>query len=111
MQTRINLEPMPGKVIVRPDSTDKMVGGIWLVRNDRQSLGQVVAVYSDFTDPDTDAEMEAFVRLDDWVIFGKHSGVEVTIGREKYIILREMELLCRVADPDALEDKSKVEAV
>lgn len=98
-QTRINLEPMPGKVIIKPDNSEQMVGGIYLVSNARQSKGQIVAIYSDFDDPDTDSHVEPFIQLDDWVIFGQHSGVEVTINRERYIILRESEILCRVVNP------------
>lgn len=108
MQSKINLEPMAGKVIVKPDNSDKQVGGIWLVTNARQSMGQIVAVYEGFEDPDTLAEVDPFLRMDDWVIFGQHSGVEVTVNREKYIVLREQEILCRVIDPEALNDAEAI---
>lgn len=106
----VNLEPMPGKVIVRLDTSDKQVGGLWLMRSARQSIGQIVAVYDDFDDPDTDAHVAPFLQLEDWVIFGQHSGVEVDFNREKYIILRESEILCRVIDPDAVPDRKGVQA-
>lgn len=106
----VNLEPMPGKVIIRLDTSDRQVGGLWLMRSARQSIGQIVAIYDEFDDPDTDAHVEPFLRLEDWVIFGQHSGVEVDFNREKYIILREAEILCRVIDPDAVSDRKGVQA-
>jgi chaperonin GroES len=106
----VNLEPMPGKVIIRLDTSDKQVGGLWLMRSARQSIGQIVAIYNDFDDPDTDAHIAPFLHLRDWVIFGQHSGVEVDFNREKYIILRESEILCRVIDPDAVPDRKGVQA-
>lgn len=107
----VNLEPMPGKVIVRVDQSDQQVGGIWLIRNAKQSIGQIVAIYQDFDDPDTDAHVAPFLHLEDWVLFGMHSGVDVTFNREKYVILRESEILCRVIDPEAVEDRRGVQAV
>lgn len=99
----MNLEPMPGKIVVKPDSSDKQVGGIWLIRNARQTLGQIMAIYQEFSDPDTGSDVEPFLKVGDWVIFGNHSGVEVTINRDKYIVMNEREVLCRIKDPEQVE--------
>lgn len=109
-RTKINLEPMPGKLIIKPDQSEKEINGIYIIRNSNQSVGQVVAVYDDFVDPDNDAEVSAFIDLDDWVIFGQHSGVSVSVGREKYIILREAEILCRIL-PEGDQPPAEIEAI
>jgi co-chaperonin GroES (HSP10) len=106
----VNLEPMPGKIIVRLDQSDQQIGGIWIVRSQRQAIGQIVAIYDEFDDPDTDSHVAPFLQLNDWVIFGQHSGVEVTFSRDKFIVLRESEILCRVIDPETVEDKKGVSA-
>lgn len=95
----INLQPGPGKIVVKPDESDRLINGIWVVRSARQSIGQVVAVYEDFTDPDSDANIEPWLQVGDWVIYGQHSGVDVSLGRaEKYVVLRESEVLCKVVE-------------
>lgn len=109
-QSKINLEPMPGKLIIKPAASDRKVGGLFLVSNREQSIGQIVAIYDEFDDPDTTAHVEPFIQMDDWVIFNQNSGVKVTVDRETYIVLRESEILCRVINP-ADVDPAGVEAI
>lgn len=94
--TKVMLNPMPGKVIVKTFDNDRTDAGLFLISSSRQSQGRIVAVYDDFVDPDTDAEVSAFLSVGDTVIYGQHSGSEVTINREKFIILVEREILCKV---------------
>ena len=102
------MEPSPGKVIVRPSQEEQKFGLLYLPQSDRrQSAGEVIAVYKEFIDPDTGAEVHPFLQEGDWVIFGQHSGADVSYNRERYIILREQEILARVrgttVDPNEVE--------
>ncbi len=87
---------MPGKVIIKVAENNITEDGLYLVNSARQTMGKIISVYDDFIDPDTDAEVTPFLSVGDTVIFGQHSGVEVTINREKYIILVEREILCKI---------------
>jgi co-chaperonin GroES (HSP10) len=94
------LRPLPGKVVVKPDKPDTLsAGGIHLLGSADQTVGRILAVYQPFEDPMDGVETKSFLQVDDQVVFGKHSGVLLSFEREKFIILREAEILCVIESP------------
>lgn len=97
------LEPAPGKIVVKPDPPMSSSVGLVIVTDRRGTVGEVVAVYEPFIKPEEAAEgteTTAFYVVGDRVIFGPHSGVEVTIDREKFVVLREMEILTKIIEQE-----------
>jgi co-chaperonin GroES (HSP10) len=98
MPRKVLLDPFPGKIAVRVWSTRLTDAGIILLKDPANSrVGTVVAVYDPYIFSDSDGkEVEPFVQVGDHVVFGRHSGVEVTIERETFIILKESEGLTKL---------------
>lgn len=113
MTKRLVLEPMPGKIAVRVDKNEMETdAGLILLRDPHNSrIGEVVAIYEPFQlhldKPDEDLT-EAYVKVGDMVVFGKHNGVEVQLNvggiRSSCIILKESEILTKVKVVDATND-------
>lgn len=49
--------------------------------------------------------VELVVRAGDNILFGKHSGIEVTVGGEEFLLLREEEVLAVITDDDLTEEE------
>ncbi len=99
-ETKIIMEPAPGKIIVRPDEVYKSDRFI-IMTNQIATLGVVVAVYEPFIKPeeaDQGVETEPFYQVGDHVVFGPHSGVKVQVDRITYIVLKEVEILMKLTE-------------
>lgn len=109
MITEVVWEPMPGKIVVEVDKNEITRGGLILLRDPTNSrIGRVKAIYEPFNlHLDKPDEMtEAYVKVGDIVVFGRHSGVEVTVERTTVIILKEAELLTKVR-VDEIDQRSE----
>lgn len=98
----LKLLAMRGKIVVERIRDDR-VGSLYLPQTarDRSTLGRVVSVYDPFYDPTTLEDVEPFIQVGDVVIFGGTAGVEIQINdrnRQTYVVLREAEVLCKVAN-------------
>lgn len=91
--------PLPGKVAVEVDKSEKQ-GILYLPASAQESrvYGRVIAIGLDVED----------VKVGDEILFGKNSGVKVSLGRGEAVILRESEILTVVTWP---EDSKTVEAM
>lgn len=104
----IVFEPLPGKVVCETlDNQMKTGGGIILLRDPNNSrIARVIAAYVPFRYPEEEDFTEPFVKVGDYVIFGKHSGTEITVSidgeRRQAIVLKENEILTKIrVDADA----------
>jgi chaperonin GroES len=83
-----------GVVVRRIDPEQKTAGGIFIpdTAQEKPMKGTVVAV-----GPGTRSEDGKIhpldVAVDDWVLFGKWSGTEITLDGEQLIIIRETDLM------------------
>jgi chaperonin GroES len=113
MKTRF--EPLPGKIILKAETKATQYltnSGLFLLQHnsDSSNLAEVIAVYEPFIDPEDGLETEANIKVGDLVLYGKHSGVRLQVGRETYIALRESECITKVhfqyeeGDPTALKN-------
>jgi co-chaperonin GroES (HSP10) len=98
VETKVIFDPMPGKIVAKVRTTEQQSGIILLSDPRFSRIAEVVAVYEPFNlHIDRPDEMtEAYVKVGDLVIFGQHSGTEVSVGRDKVIVLKESEILTKI---------------
>ncbi len=89
------IKPLEDRVLVKPiESESKTASGIFLPESAKEKpvRGQVVA-----TGPgkrlDNGGRAEMSVKKGDTVVYGKYAGSEVELKGDKFLILRESELL------------------
>ena len=96
----MNLRPLEGRVVVRRDDKSKQSdGGIFLPdnANDTKSTQGVVLALSDGVRQDDGSLRPLSVKKGDKVVFGQYAGTEVELGTEKYLILREDDIMAVVS--------------
>ncbi|MBI4717060.1 MAG: co-chaperone GroES [Planctomycetes bacterium] len=95
---KIKFRPMDDRVLVEPsEAAETTAGGIILPDNAREKpqRGTVVAVGpGKLLDSGKRGEMS--VKMGDEVFYGKYSGTEIDFGTDKYVVLREGDLLAIV---------------
>ena len=91
----MKLRPLADRVIVKQsDAETKTASGIVLPDSakEKPTKGKVIAVGPGKLD-DKGKPMELGVRVNDTVYYGKYSGTDVEINGEKFVILRETDIL------------------
>jgi chaperonin GroES len=91
------LIPNGDKLLVKPiEEEQKEVGGILLVQNTSQNTleGEVIAVGKGYRTETGDYAALDFVP-GDTVMYPPYTGTEVTLGSDKYLILRDAEILAK----------------
>jgi chaperonin GroES len=91
----MKLRPLQDRVIVKQhDAEEKTKSGIVLpdTAKEKPTKGKVIAVGPGKLD-DKGKAMELGVRVGDTVYYGKYSGTDVEVNGEKFVILRETDLL------------------
>ena len=99
MAKKINLRPLDDRVVVSPLEAEEMTaGGIVLpdAAREKPQRGAVVAIGQGRL-LDSGARGELSVAVGDEVIYGKYGGSEVEIDGQEYKILRESDILAKVA--------------
>ncbi len=94
----MNLKPIGDRVILKVSETEeKTEGGIVIpdTAKERPQRAEVVAVGSGSVD-DKGERIALEVQVGDKVIFGKFSGSEVKLEGEKYLLVRESDILAIV---------------
>jgi chaperonin GroES len=92
------IRPLEDRLVVKPaEPEERTAGGIVLpdTAQEKPQRGQVTA-----TGPgkmlDSGKRAEMLVKVGDVVMYGKYSGTEVEIAGEKFVILRESDVLAVV---------------
>jgi chaperonin GroES len=91
----MKLKPLADRIVVKPsEAEEKTKSGIYLpdAAKEKPTLGKVVAVGPGKFD-DKGRRMDLSVRVGDTVYYGKYSGADVEIDGEKFVIVRESDLL------------------
>ena len=89
------LRPLADRVIVKQsEAEEKTKSGILLpdTAKEKPTKGKVVAVGPGKLD-DKGKPMELGVRAGDTVYYGKYSGTDIEVDGEKFVILRESDVL------------------
>lgn len=91
----MKLKPLADRVIVKPsEAEEKTKTGILLpdTAKEKPTKGKIIAVGPGKLD-DKGRRIELPVRVGDVVYYGKYSGTDVEINAEKFVILRESDIL------------------
>ena len=91
----MKLKPLQDRVIVKQsEAEEKTASGIVLpdAAKEKPTKGKVIAAGPGKLD-DKGKPMEIGLRVGDTVYYGKYSGTEVEVDGQKYVILREQDVL------------------
>jgi chaperonin GroES len=91
----MKLKPLADRVVVRQtEAEEKTKSGLYLpdAAKEKPTKGKVIAVGLGKLD-DNGKRTEVGVRVGDTVYYGKYAGTDVEIDGEKFVILRESDLL------------------
>jgi chaperonin GroES len=91
----MKIRPLEDRVVIKQsEATDKTAGGIILpdTAKEKPQIGKVIAAGPGKT-LDNGKKSEMSVKKNDEVIYGKYTGNEVEISREKYVIIKESDIL------------------
>src|SRR6201992_3784319 len=91
----IKLKPLADRVIVKQSEAEtKTKSGILLPDSakEKPTRGKVISVGPGKLD-DKGKPMELGVRVGDTIYYGKYSGTDVQVDSEKFVILRESDIL------------------
>ena len=90
----MNIKPLADRVLVKPASAEeKTVAGIIIpdTAKEKPLKGEVLAVGNGTKDE------EMVLKVGDTVLYGKYSGNEVELDGEKYLIMRQSDVLAVLA--------------
>ena len=90
----MNIKPLADRVLVKPAAAEeKTVAGIIIpdTAKEKPLKGEVLAVGNGTKDE------EMVLKVGDTVLYGKYSGNEVELDGEKYLIMRQSDLLAVLA--------------
>jgi len=92
---KLSVRPLDDRILVQPSEAEEITsGGIVLPDSAREKpqRGTVIAVGPGKL-LDSGKRGEVDVKKGDEVVYGKYSGTEVEVSGEKYVILRESDIL------------------
>ena len=90
----MNIKPLADRVLINPaKAEEKTVAGIIIpdTAKEKPLKGEVVAVGEGTKDE------KMVLKADDTVLFGKYAGTEIEVGEEKYLIMRQSDVLAILA--------------
>lgn len=88
--SKMNIRPLADRVLVKPAAAEeKTVGGIIIPDSAKEKplKGEVVAIGNGTKDE------EMVVKKGDEVLYGKYAGTEIELDGEKYLIMRQSDIL------------------
>ena len=91
----MKLRPLQDRVIVKQqEAEEKTKSGIFLpdAAKEKPTTGKVISVGPGKLD-DNGKPMEIGLRVGDTIYYGKYSGTDVEVNQEKFVILREQDVL------------------
>ena len=89
----MNIQPLADRVLIKPaPAEEKTIGGIIIpdTAKEKPFEGEVMAVGQGTKDE------EMVLKVGDVVLYGKYSGTEIEVENEKYLIVRQSEVLAVV---------------
>lgn len=89
----MNVKPLADRVLILPaPAEEKTIGGIIIPDSAKEKplKGSVVAVGNGTKDE------EMVLKVGDTVLYGKYAGTEIELDGEKYIIMRQSDVLATI---------------
>ena len=90
----MNIKPLADRVLVQPAKAEEKIGGIIIpdtASKEKPIKGIVVAVGNGTKDE------EMILKEGDSVLYGKYAGTEIELEGEKYLIMRQSDVLAVLA--------------
>ncbi len=90
----MTIKPLADRVLVLPTPAEEKVGGIIIpdAAKEKPQRGKVVAVGNGTKDE------EMVLKVGDVVLYGKYAGTELENGGEKYLMMRQNDVLAVVEE-------------
>ena len=88
----MNIQPLADRVLILPIEAEQKVGGIIIpdTAKEKPQRGKVVAVGNGTKDEDM------ILKVGDEVFYGKYAGTEIENDSEKYLMMRQSDVLAVV---------------
>ena len=88
----MNIKPLADRVLVLPAQEEEKVGGIIIpdTAKEKPQRGKIVATGNGTKDE------EMILKEGDIVLYGKYSGTEIELDGEKYLMMRQSDVLAVV---------------
>lgn len=85
----MNIKPLADRVLVKPAAAEEKIGGIIIpdTAKEKPLKGEVVAVGNGTKDE------EMILKSGDVVLYGKYAGTELELDGEKFLIMRQSDVL------------------
>ena len=85
----MNIQPLADRVLIKPAAAEEKIGGIIIpdTAKEKPLKGEVLAVGKGTKDE------EMVLKVNDTVLYGKYSGTELELDGEKYLIMRQSDVL------------------
>ena len=85
----MNIQPLGDRVLVMPAPAEEKIGGIIIpdTAKEKPLRGKIVAAGNGTKDE------EMILKADDEVLYGKYAGTELEFDGEKYLMMRQSDVL------------------
>lgn len=85
----MNIKPLADRVLISPAQAEEKIGGIIIpdTAKEKPLRGKVVATGKGTKDE------EMILKEGDEVLYGKYAGTELELGGEKYLMMRQSDVL------------------
>ena len=93
-KSKVNVQPLADRVVVLPlEETEEMKGGLYIpdTAKEKPQQGEIVAAGPGRFEKGERIPME--LEVGQRVLYGKYSGMEVTLEDEQYLIIKESDVL------------------
>jgi chaperonin GroES len=89
----MNIKPLADRVLVKPAAAEEKIGGIIIpdTAKEKPLKGEVISVGNGTKDE------EMILKTGDTVLYGKYAGNELEFEGEKYLIMRQSDVLAVIA--------------
>lgn len=89
----MSIKPLTNHVVVNTAKQETSAGGIVLTDAEKPNSGEVVCCGPGIMNKDG-SHLPMSVKTGDRVVFGQYAGTETTIKGEKYLVMREDDIVC-----------------
>ena len=99
----MNIRPLADRVLIKPAAAEeKTLGGIIIPDSAKEKplKGEIVAVGNGTKDE------EMVVKVGDNVLYGKYAGTEIELDGEKYLIMRQADVLAIWKDRNTFSSRT-----
>lgn len=90
----MNIRPLADRVLIRPTAAEEVtIGGIIIpdTAKEKPLKGEIIAVGNGTKDE------EMILKAGDIVLYGKYAGTEIELEGEKFLIMRQSDVLAVIA--------------